>query len=230
MKPTAVVLAAGRSTRFAGTKQLALLGGEALVSRVVAAIPKRGVLETIVVVGHDAEEVSRAIGPVKGVRVVINPDYASGMASSISAGVAAAPRETSGALILLADQPFVTRPLVARVLKAFETRGGIVAAGRGDLLSPPAVFARRYFGELLALRGDQGAKPVMMAHRAAVSVVRVRSRRALSDIDTRDDLQAAEQARGRRTLAGGAPPRARLARGAARPRGAGRRRSSRPGS
>jgi len=160
---------------------------------VLDAIPTSEVRETVVVVGHEAAAVATAAGPREGVSFVVNAEYRAGMGGSIRAGISALAKDAGGAMILLADQPFVTRPLLRRMLRAFEARGarGIVAAAQGDVVTPPAVFSRRYFRELAELRGDQGARSVIERHPKEVSLVRVRSRLTLRDIDTRDDFEAA---------------------------------------
>jgi molybdenum cofactor cytidylyltransferase len=187
-----ILLAAGASSRFPGTKQLAQIGGRTLVQRALDAVPE-GVRETVVVLGHDATKVAKTLGVRKGVRCALNAGYTAGIGGSIRAGVLALPKETRGAMILLADQPFVTRKLLSRMLKAFEEGDSrlIVAAARGGLVTPPAVFPRRYFSELAGLRGDKGARAVIERHPKDVVLVRVRSRRTLSDIDTQRDLEAA---------------------------------------
>jgi len=193
--PSALLLAAGDSSRFLSTKQLARMGGTTLVERALDAVPAADVREIVVVVGHDAAAVKTAVGAKRGVKVVVNADYRAGMGSSIRAGVLALAEDTEGAMLLLADQPFVTRSLLKRMLRAFEDQGarGIVAAARGDLVSPPAIFSSKYFGELTGIRGDQGARSVLQRHAGDVALVRVRSRRTLTDIDTRDDLEQARK-------------------------------------
>jgi len=190
--PSAVLLAAGMSSRFSGPKQLAKIGGRTLVERALDAVPE-SVLETVVVLGYEAKAVAASLGGRKGVTVVLNAEYRAGMGGSIRAGVLAVTDEADGAMILLADQPFVTRPLLRRMLREFEARGsrGIVAASQGDLVTPPAVFSRKYFAELCDLQGDQGARAVIERHARDVTLVKVRSRRTLMDVDTRDDLEAA---------------------------------------
>jgi len=193
--PSALLLAAGASSRFLGTKQLAQIGGVTLVERALDVVPAADVLEIVVVAGHDAAAVAKAVGARKGVDVVVNADYRAGMGSSIRAGISALAEDTEGAMLLLADQPFVTRSLLRRMLRAFEAQGarGIVAAAQGGSVSPPAIFSRKYFGELAGIRGDKGARSVLERHAGDVALVRVRSRRTLSDIDTRDDLNAARR-------------------------------------
>jgi molybdenum cofactor cytidylyltransferase len=192
-RPSVVLLAAGASTRFQGTKQLAQIRGKSLVETVLEAVPSDQVRETVVVLGHEAPAVAFQIEGKTGVRTVVNPGYRSGMGSSIKVGVSALPRGTRGVMVLLADQPFVTRGFLRRMLRAFVAGRGrrIVAASHNGVTTPPVVFPRRFFHELMELRGDQGAKSVIQRHSRAVSLVRVRSKKTLEDVDTREDLELA---------------------------------------
>jgi molybdenum cofactor cytidylyltransferase len=165
------------------------------VQRALDAIPAAQVRGIVVVVGHEAAAVSAAVGARKGVAVVVNPDYRAGMGSSICAGILTLEEGTEAAMLLLADQPFVTRSLLTRMLRAFEAKGakGIVAASQGDFIGPPAIFSSKYFGELASIPGDQGARSVLERHGGDVSLVEVRSRRTLTDVDTQDDYEAARR-------------------------------------
>lgn len=194
-RPSVVLLAAGTSSRFLGTKQLARIGGKTLVDRALDSIPAAEVGDIIVVVGHDAAAVAEAVGKRHGVAIVFNSGYREGMASSIRTGMSALSTEANAVMIVLADQPFLTKPLLRRILRAFEARGsnGIVAAARGGTVAPPAIFSRKYFGELAELTGDQGAKSVIARHQADASLVNVRSRHTLADVDTQEDIEAARR-------------------------------------
>ncbi len=192
--PSVVILAAGTSSRFAGTKQLARIGGKTLIQRIVDAVPMDSVREIIVVVGHDARSVSRALRGRKEVRIVVNKNYSEGIGTSIRAGVLALAGDTRGAMILLSDQPFVTRALLERAIKLFEDESEserIIAVAHGGVVSPPVIFSRKYFRELVALYGDHGAKFVVLGHAGELSLVKVRSKASLIDVDTREDLEAA---------------------------------------
>jgi CTP:molybdopterin cytidylyltransferase MocA len=189
------VLAAGASSRFLGTKQLAQIRGKSLMERVINSIPRAEVGEVVVVLGHDAKAVASA-AKRKDVKVVINKEYRAGIATSIKAGIVALATDTDGAMLLLADQPFVTRALLHRMVRAFEERAPIrkiVAASRRDLVSPPVIFSKEYFGELMELEGDRGARAVIERHPDSLRLVNVGSKRVLADVDTRGDLQAARR-------------------------------------
>lgn len=193
--PSVILLAAGTSSRFPGTKQLARIGGKTLLERALDSVPASRVKETVVVVGHDAASVSKAAGTRRGVTVVLNPDYREGMATSIRRGISAVAPGSNAVMIVLADQPFITRQFLRGMLDTFEAQGskGIVAAARGGVVAPPAIFSRRYFAELSGLRGDQGAKSVIEKHMGSASLVRARSPQRLADVDTQDDLEAARR-------------------------------------
>ncbi len=105
------VLAAGRASRMGGErhKLLAEFSGEPLVRRSVAEALSAGAVQVAVVTGHRAEEIERALAGLE-IRTIRNPDFASGMASSIRVGVEAL-HETDGIVIALADMPGVTQTI-----------------------------------------------------------------------------------------------------------------------
>jgi len=211
--PSAIVLAAGASKRFPGTKQLAVMGGMTLVERAIDAVPPREVGEIVVVLGHQARAVERVVRAKRGVKVAVNKRYRAGMATSIRVGIGAVASGSTGAILLLADQPFVTLSLLQRMLRVFQAGGPggrIVAAAHADLVTPPVIFSREYFEELAELRGDEGARSVIERHADALALVRVRSKAVLADIDTLEDFDKARKAtRASRTPGEGAPLRSR---------------------
>src|SRR6185295_12832490 len=159
-KIAAVVLAAGRSTRMGGpNKLLAEIGGEPLV-RIAAeqALASRA-KPVIVVTGHQREQVEAALRGLD-VRLVHNPDFAQGLGTSVSTGVAAVPAEADGAIVCLGDMPQVDAALIDRLIAAFDPdRGALIVmptveGRRGN----PVLWSRRFFPDLMAIEGDVGAR------------------------------------------------------------------------
>jgi len=99
--------------------------------------------------------------------MVENPNPGDGISSSISIGLRALPEETSAALIGVADQPHLTLAAVEELLHAF-LPGRIVVPRFGDHRGNPPVFDRRFFVDLMQLRGDRGGQVVVNAHPEAV--------------------------------------------------------------
>jgi molybdenum cofactor cytidylyltransferase len=189
LRVAAVVLAAGRSTRMgAQNKLLADLGGKPMVRRVVEAALASKARPVLVVTGHMAAEVGAVLAGLD-VGLVANPDYATGLASSLKAGIRAVQEACDGALILLGDMPRVTAEQVDRLVDAFAAApDSIVVPVHDGRQGNPVLWPRRYFSALLQLDGDAGAKRLIAERRAAVREVDLGSDGIFVDVDTPDAL------------------------------------------
>jgi len=187
---SAVVLAAGASSRMGRPKLFLELGGRSIISRVVESASSSRVMETVVVLGHGAEVIAREIAGFPA-RAVLNPDYASGMASSLRVGLGAVSPEAEAALILLGDQPLVTPDVINRIIKTFETAGKpIVAPVYNGVQGNPVCFARALFPALSALQGDRGAKTIVGEDPSQVEWVIFETDLPLKDLDVEEDYDA----------------------------------------
>jgi molybdenum cofactor cytidylyltransferase len=192
---TAIVLAAGRSTRMGGpNKLLAELNGKKLVRIVTEQALASKASEVIVVTGHQAELVENSLQGLK-VKFVRNPDFAGGLASSVKAGIAAVPAGADGAVICLGDMPLIDAQLIDRLIETFAPdRGNLIAVPVSDgRRGNPVLWSRRFFGELMTLDGDVGARHLIAKHAEAVAEVPVEGFGAFLDIDTPQALEAAQQ-------------------------------------
>ncbi len=102
---SAVLLAAGESTRMGTLKALLPWQGSTLVEYQVDSLLRAGVTEVVVVVGHRAAEVEAAVGGREGVVAVVNPDYRQGKTTSIKAGLRSVSPDAGAVLILAVDEP-----------------------------------------------------------------------------------------------------------------------------
>ncbi|MFT3906551.1 MAG: nucleotidyltransferase family protein [Steroidobacteraceae bacterium] len=182
----AVVLAAGAATRFGAPKQLARYQDQPLLLHALNhATQYLGPAVTLVLGAHAAG--ISAVLHRSTASLVVNRDWAEGLASSIRAGVRALPGSCDAVLLLLADQPRVDTATLQRLGSAWRRQPrSIVASLYADTVGVPAIFPRRCFGELLALRGDQGARRLL--DRYADQLVRVTNPEAAIDIDSPEDL------------------------------------------
>lgn len=151
-----------------------------------------------VVVGANARDIARALED-QAPRIVENPGWASGLASSIRAGVAAidSQRPTSDALVvLLADQPHVTARHIDALIEAYEhAPDHLVASRYAGVEGVPALFPRRCFEALMQLEGDSGARSLLAAERGLSAptsgrLVAISFEPAAIDIDTPEDYAA----------------------------------------
>jgi molybdenum cofactor cytidylyltransferase len=139
--------------------------------------------ELVVVSGYYAEELAAALRDLP-LRIVHNPAYRTGLASSLRTGIAAVAEGASGALILLADQPFLTTDVVDRMLDLFaQTAAPVVAPVAQGRRGNPVLFARPLFPALLAISGDEGARDVVRANRHRMQTVEVDAS-VFEDVDT----------------------------------------------
>jgi len=177
----ALILAAGAGRRMGGPKALLPFEGETLLRRAARAALEAGCDPVVVVTGDWDPGLDDL-----AIRAVTNLGAAEGMASSIRAGVAALPPEARSVLILTVDQPAVDAPLLRRLLALATTDPSHPAAcAYVDTLGIPAVFPRRLFPDLLALRGDRGAKAILLREDTAV----LPFPEGEADLDTPDDLR-----------------------------------------
>jgi molybdenum cofactor cytidylyltransferase len=191
----AILLAAGRSTRMGGpNKLLAEIGGRRLVRIVAEQVLASKAHDVIVVTGHQADQIRAALQGLK-VTFVHNPDFAEGLASSVKAGIAAAPDHADGAVICLGDMPLISSDLIDRLIEAFAPDRGqlIVVPVSNNRRGNPVLWSRRFFHELMTLDGDIGARHLIARHSEAVAEVVVEGHGAFLDIDTPQALEAARR-------------------------------------
>jgi molybdenum cofactor cytidylyltransferase len=196
----AVVLAAGQSSRFrAGggrdpTKLVAELDGKPVVRRVVEAALAAKTRPIVVVTGYARDSVVAAVAGCD-VSLVFNPKFASGLASSLSVGLAAMPHEVLGALVLLGDMPWIGSGLIDALVDAFRARADVLAAVplREGRRGNPVLLSRALFEPAMRLTGDEGARR-LIGTLGASQLVEVEASDAVTfDVDTAEDLAAARR-------------------------------------
>jgi molybdenum cofactor cytidylyltransferase len=188
---SAIVLAAGRSTRMGRNKLILPLDGKPVLQRVLDALKDSKVDETVIVLGGGADAVRRSVG-LEGTKVVMNRRYSEGMSTSIRAGLARVDRSADAVIIVLGDQPFLSASVVDSLIKAFLTEGAPVVlpvhAGKGR---NPVLFARSVFPEIMRIGGDSGAKSVVESYGDNVLEVKVEDAGIAMDVDTPSDYERA---------------------------------------
>jgi molybdenum cofactor cytidylyltransferase len=160
-----LVLAAGRASRMGeeGHKLLAEFDGEPLVHRSARVVLEGGAAPVAVVTGYRQEEVSAALAGLD-VRPVHNPDFASGMASSLVSGLLdPGTASADGVLVMLADMPGVSAADIEALVAAFRREGGrgIVRAVSGGKRGNPVILPRSTFAAIRKLEGDTGARAII---------------------------------------------------------------------
>jgi len=193
MPVTGIILAAGSATRMGRNKLLLDLDGEPLVRRAARRAIEAGLDPVLVVLGHDAERTRAALDGL-ACRAVLNPAWASGQSTSLSAGVAAVPAGADAAVVLLADMPFVDAGMIrAVVARHGETGAPLVASRYGEVTAPPTLYHRSLFAELLGGAGEGRGREVVARNRERAAWVDWPAQ-AVSDVDFPADLERARAA------------------------------------
>jgi molybdenum cofactor cytidylyltransferase len=190
----AIVLAAGLSSRFeAGSEETKLvlpLFGKPLVRHVAEAALASRARPVLVITGHAAMQVENALENLD-LSFIFNPDYRTGLASSLKAGLAALPETAAGVLVLLADMPCVSVSIIDRLLQAFDESvlsPLAVVPVRAGLRGNPALIGRDLFDSIKRLKGDQGARALLEAAGNNVLECLIDDKAIEIDVDTKETL------------------------------------------
>ena len=184
MNVTAIVLAAGTSSRMGQPKQLLPYEGKSLVRRAAEAAIESKARQTIVVTGAANEQVDAELAGL-AVMLVHNPEFADGMSTSLRAGLRAVRPEVDAVVVALADQPFVTSEIFDGLIDLYERSGAKIVRPRyGDQPGNPVLWDSSLFGELIALEGDQGGRALLREHVSEIAWLDLPDRGQQTDVDT----------------------------------------------
>jgi molybdenum cofactor cytidylyltransferase len=181
----AILLAAGRAQRFGSAKLLVPIAGIPL--GVVAYRNLRAAIDDVLVVVRPDDAMLARRYAEEGARVVVAERADEGMGASLAAGIAAV-EPTAGVVVALADMPWIAPATIRSIAGAIESGASIAAPVHNGERGHPVGFASFHRAALLALRGDEGARAILAAHRDALTLLDVEDPGVLRDVDTTADL------------------------------------------
>ncbi|SKB27308.1 nucleotidyltransferase family protein [Daejeonella lutea] len=185
-----IILAAGSSSRLGRPKQLLAYRGKTLLQHAIDSAKATKAKQTLVVLGAVKELINNQIDD-KGIVRVDNPNWQSGLASSIKAGINALNSNSpnlDAAILMVCDQPFADATILISLLaKQAETGDAIVGCSYDDTKGIPALFHSSLFTDLLSLEGDAGAKKLFDKYKEVSSFVSFKQ--GGIDIDTSEDYK-----------------------------------------
>ena len=204
---SALVLAAGESRRMGEPKQLLPWGAHTVIEQIVETLEASPVDEIVVVLGHRAEEIGAKVAALTArsasdpdrtparVRTTLNPDYRSGMLSSLQHGIRTLAEDTRACFIVLCDQPQMKAATLRTLRTAFEQSGrGIVVPSHAMRRGHPLLIdLRKYRDEILAIDGAPGLQKVLRDHTDDILHVNIDDPAVLADLDTREEYERARR-------------------------------------
>ncbi|MBT8235830.1 MAG: nucleotidyltransferase family protein [Bacteroidia bacterium] len=178
-----LMLAAGSSSRMGTPKQLLPWGNATLIEHCISVAQQSKLDSILVVLGAEAKAILPSIEALN-VDIIINREWASGMASTIRTGVdqLSSVNPPDGILIMLADQPFIKTEELDAMIDAFDSKDQIIASAYKERLGVPALFGAAHFDLLRSLSGDKGAGAVLNEKKDTIKTLPLPS--DLTDIDT----------------------------------------------
>jgi molybdenum cofactor cytidylyltransferase len=187
---SAVVLAAGLSSRMGGPHKLLLdVAGEPMLRRVVRAVLDVDPAEVVVVTGYRAEDVVAALDGLP-VRFIHNPDFAEGQPGSVVTGVQALTEVCAAVMIVLGDQPLLTPAALRRLLEAYAMAPegkSILVPTSGGQRGNPVLFAARHIAEIQAGTMKVGCRRLIETYPDQVALIEMADDAFTQDCDTPAD-------------------------------------------
>ncbi len=190
MGVVALLLAGGRGRRFGADKLMhALPGGEPMVLAAWRHLVAAGADRNLALI-PPGREALRALLDDAGVPVEVCERAPLGMGETLACGVRAVP-DATGWVVALGDMPFIDPATIARVIARLRDGDDIVVPRWRGRRGHPVGFGARFGGDLMALRGDTGARHLLREYGEQVTWVDVDDHGIILDVDTPDDLAAA---------------------------------------
>jgi len=186
-KIACIVLAAGLSKRFGSPKQLAKFEGKNLIQIAINQANGSTADYVFLVLGNSSSEILEKISLGRA-QVIFNKDFAKGISTSIRSGISNLPGDCDAAIIMVADQPFLTsRHLDLMITESKKIPGRIVALSSKGEPRNPVLVPKEMFRELERLEGDAGAR-TMVRDNPKTLLVEITDPEVFVDVDTKDSL------------------------------------------
>ena len=187
MKIAILLLGAGSSTRMGVVKQLLAVGETTLLGVTIEQALRSKAAKVYCVLGANSETIKPSISTYN-IESIINPNYKTGLSSSIVAGIEHLKHQDFDAtLIMLGDQPLITAAYLNEMMETFKNNVEKIIASKYKTSSGvPSIIPKKYYSQLLKLTGDKGAKDFLNRHQKEIITLKNIN---LMDIDTKKEYQ-----------------------------------------
>ena len=187
-----LVLAGGQSKRMGQNKLLLPIEGKTLLFRTVERVLQADAGPVLVVTGHEAARAESCVATL-AVRSIFNPQFESGLLSSLQAGLQALKDSVQAAMVVLADQVFIDSTLIDALagLASPQPANVLIAPLFGELRGHPVIIGRNFFSEILQHTSDpeKGAQFLFKRHPKAVRLLALPPGPGSQDLDTPADYE-----------------------------------------
>ena len=186
-----IILAAGQSKRMKRNNKLLMnYKDQSILKHVITAASKSKANNTIIVLGYQNELIEQNINDLN-IIVATNSTYKKGLSSSLKTGISALPEDCDAAIIMLADMPKIKPEVINNLIDNYDPSNNkwIVAPSYKGKRGNPILISRKFFPDILNLKGDIGAKNILDKNTNNICVIPQRDSSILIDIDTKNDYE-----------------------------------------
>lgn len=188
MKISAIVLAAGSSSRLGRAKQLLLFKGKSLIQKCIENLFEIGINKPVVVLGARFEEINtHLLRHFPEIQIRKNTAWEKGMAGSLQTGLSGLTAEYDAILICLSDQPLIPSAHYINMMDSFRKSRKMIVSSYNDDLGVPAIIPKKYFKEIMNLSGAKGAKYLLRKYKD--EALYIPCPEAAYDVDTEEDYR-----------------------------------------
>ncbi len=187
MKISLIILASGYSKRFGENKLLHIVNDRPLYRHIIEATEKIAFFEKIIVTQYDEIMGDKQL---LGYKKILNKNPELGISNSIHLGINSCDSETEGFCFSVSDQPYIKSETIKGLVEGFEKSKKIIGCIRdGNSIGNPNIFSRCFEKQLLELKGDKGAKKIILnENQNNIYYYDIEDNNELFDIDVKADV------------------------------------------
>ena len=189
MNISATILAAGSSKRMGNINKLLLLyEGKSLISIACDTLINSKIKPILVITGFEHKKITNSL-PKAIDSVIYNDNWSGGISTSINIGISSLPDTIDGNMIILADMPLIKVKTINKLREAFLKYDGekIIYADYQGRQANPVIFPKKYFNNILSLKGDIGCKKIINQNKINSLGIGIDSSEVIFDCDTEKD-------------------------------------------
>ena len=190
VKISAIIMASGRAERFGSDKLMYRVDSKPIIHYVMESVMMSKFFEKLIILRNNE---LREYAEARNFKSIWNRNYEEGMSESIILGIKNVSLNSDAAMIIPGDIPMMGSEYLDSLIKLYGESGkGIAGFLLSGIPASPVIFSRKYFNELLQLKGDHGGKPVIMRHMDDFIGIEA-PENSLMDIDTISDAEKLEK-------------------------------------
>ena len=189
---SAILLAAGESKRMVDeNKLIKKYKSIPLIKHAVSNVLNSPIDELIIVLGYQKKSIEKIIGENKKIKFIANPNFESGIASSIKKGLDSLSKETEAFFICLGDMPNVNKEIYNQLINAsFSNKDKeIFVPYYQERQANPILFSKKMKDEIQKIEGDFGAKKIIADNEKKVFKLSIQDKGVITDFNKINDFE-----------------------------------------